>query len=127
MTCPKGVANTWQHKYPLEEFPDFLEANKVSMNNSDVILGYRNIRSLFLNLLLNVGSAPFVHSCAVARIVFLAVSSPIPHISIISLGLTPFQALLDVRAWILWWEVLASNASASALLSDITDGTDQLI
>ena len=127
MTCPKVVANTCQHEYPLEELLDLLEAKKVSMNMSDVILGYCNIRSLLLNILFNVGSAPFTHSCIMARIVFLAVSSPMPHISIRSLGLAPFHALIDVRDWILLWEVLASTASASAMVSDITDGTDRLI
>ena len=127
MMCTNGVANTCQHEYPMEDFPDFLEAKKVSRNMSDVILGYRNIRSLLLNLLFNVGSDPFTHSCVVAHIVFLAVSSPMPHISIRSLGLAPFLALLDIRAWILCWEVLASNAYFSALVSDITDGIDQFI
>ena len=93
------------------------------MNTYDVILGYRNIQSLLFNLLFNVGSAPFTHSCVVARIMFLAVSSLMPHLFIIILGLAPFQALLDVRDWILWWEVLASNASDSELVS----GTDRLI
>ena len=127
MTCPKGLAITWKHKYPLEDFPDFLKANKVLINTSDVILGCRNILSLLLNLLFNVGLAPFTHSCVVARIVLLVVSIPMPHLSIRSLGFAPFQALLDVRAWILWWEVLASNYSACTLVSDITFGTDWLL
>ena len=127
MTCPKSVANSWQHEYPLEEFPDFLEAKKVSINTSDVLLGYRNIRLLFLNLLFNVVLDPFTHSWVVARILLLAVSSPMTHLSIRSLGLAPFQALLDVISLILWWEVLASNPSANALVSYITYGTDGLI
>ena len=127
MTCPKGVANTWQHKYSLEGFPYFLEEKKVNMNMSDVILGYRNIRSLLLNLLFNVGSAPFTHICVVARIVLLSISNPMPNLYIIYLGITLFQALLDVISWILWWEVLASNDYASALVSDITNVTDRLI
>ena len=126
MTCQKVVADTWQHEYPLDDFPDLLETKKVSVNMSDVILGYRNIRLLFLNLLFNVGLAPFTHSCIVAHIIFLAVSSPMHHLSTKFLGLAPFQALLDVRPWILWWGVLDYNASASTLVSDITDGTDQL-
>ena len=97
------------------------------MNTSDVILGYRKIRSLLLNLLFNVGSSPFTHTFVVVPIVLLSVSSPMPHLSIRSLGLAPVQALLDVRDWILWWEVLAPNASANALVSDIADGTDRLI
>ena len=68
-----------------------------------------------------------MHSFDVARILFLAILRMMPHLSIIYLGLELFQALLDFRAWILWWEVLASNASVSALVSDITDGTDRLI